>query len=66
MKRFFVVFIIAFVILIGFFQYSRNSNNEINYILAEYKTEKSSYSIIIFIKKKLDNLKISRLIINKE
>ena len=31
MKRFFVVFIIAFVILIGFFQYSRNSNNEINY-----------------------------------
>ena len=31
MKRFFVVFIIAFVIFIGFFQYSRNSNNEINY-----------------------------------
>ena len=31
MKRFFVVFIIAFVILIGFFQYSRNSSNEINY-----------------------------------
>ena len=31
MKRFFVVFIIAFVILMGFFQYSRNSNNEINY-----------------------------------
>ena len=31
MKRFFVVFIVAFVILIGFFQYSRNSNNEINY-----------------------------------
>ena len=31
MKRFFVVFIIAFVFLIGFFQYSRNSNNEINY-----------------------------------
>lgn len=41
-------------------------NNEINYILAEYKTETSSYSIIIFIKKKFDNLKISRLIINKE
>ena len=41
-------------------------NSEINYILAEYKTEKSSYSIIIFIKKKLDNLKISRFIINKE
>mgnify|MGYP003335895319 FL=1 len=31
MKRLFVVSIIAFVILIGFFQYSRNSNNEINY-----------------------------------
>ena len=31
MKRFFVVFIVAFVILIGFFQYLRNSNNEINY-----------------------------------
>jgi len=31
MKRFFVVFIIVFVILIGFFQYSRNSNIEINY-----------------------------------
>ena len=31
MKKFFVVFIIAFVILIGFFQYSRNSSNEINY-----------------------------------
>ena len=31
MKRFFIVFIIAFVILIGFFQYSRNSSNEINY-----------------------------------
>ena len=31
MKRLFVVFIVAFVILIGFFQYSRNSNNEINY-----------------------------------
>ena len=31
MKRFFVVFIIAFVIFIGFFQYSRNSSNEINY-----------------------------------
>ena len=31
MKRFFVAFIVAFVILIGFFQYSRNSNNEINY-----------------------------------
>jgi len=31
MKRFFVVIIIAFVIFIGFFQYSRNSNNEINY-----------------------------------
>ena len=41
-------------------------NSEINYILAEYKTEKSSYSIIIFIKKKLDNLKISRFTINKE
>ena len=41
-------------------------SNEINYILAEYKTEKSSYSIIVFIKKKLDDLKISRLIINKE
>jgi len=40
-------------------------NNEINYILADYKTEKSSYSIIIFIKKKFNNLKISRLIINK-
>ena len=31
MKRFFVAFIVAFVILIGFFQYSRNSSNEINY-----------------------------------
>ena len=31
MKRLFVVSIIAFVILIGFFQYSRNSVNEINY-----------------------------------
>ena len=31
MKRLFVVSIIAFVILIGFFQYSRNSNSEINY-----------------------------------
>jgi len=41
-------------------------NNEINYILAEYKAEKNSYSIIIFIKKKFDNLKITRLIINKE
>ena len=41
-------------------------SNEINYILAEYKTEKSSYSIIVFIKKKFDELKISRLIINKE
>ena len=46
--------------------YEGEVNSEINYILAEYKTEKSSYSIIIFIKKKLDNLKISRFIINKE
>jgi len=41
-------------------------NNQITYILANYKTIDKNYTIIIFVKKISDSTKISRLIINKE
>ncbi len=41
-------------------------NNQITYILANYKTINDNYTIIIFVKNISETLIISRLIINKE
>jgi len=41
-------------------------NNQITYILANYKTINDNYTIVIFVKNISETLIISRLIINKE
>ena len=41
-------------------------NNQITYILANYKTIEKNYTIVIFVKKISGSTRISRLIINKE
>ncbi len=41
-------------------------NNQITYILANYKTINDNYPIVIFVKNISETLIISRLIINKE
>jgi len=41
-------------------------NNQITYILANYKTINDNYTIVIFVKNLSETLIINRLIINKE
>ncbi len=41
-------------------------NNQITYILANYKTINDNYTIVVFVKNISETLIISRLIINKE